>query len=146
MAWITITPEDVRTRLTAAELAAIQNTSLAPDQADPVPEVIEQVVDEVRGYVSNVATLGSGSTIPSKLLSAALAIIRYRLLGRVGLKSGEDRRREYEDAVRLLERAADGKFRVEEPETASTETNANPLPSSFTTPERKFSRNDQDGI
>ena len=121
MAWIAITPDDVKTRLTGAEVAALKSVALAPGQGDPLDEIIAHVTNEVRGYVAaNVKnTLGAAGTIPAKLLSAALAIIRYRVATRLPTKSllTEDRVRENDAAIRLLERVADDKFAIEDPIT-----------------------------
>lgn len=147
MAWINITEAYVQTRLTGAEVTALKTVALASGQTDPLPEIVEQVVDEVRGHVAAGGnTLGSASTIPEKLLSAALAIIRFRLTTRLPkFTSDDNRRREYEDAVRLMERVADGKFRVEEPIVEDTEESSGPSPST-SKPDRHFSRDEQEGI
>jgi phage gp36-like protein len=119
MSWSAITATEVKTRLTGAELTALQTVALASGQTDPLVEIIEQVVDEVRGYISaNTSnTLGASGTVPSKLISAALAIIRYRLCTRLPVKSllTEDRVKENEAAIRLLEQVAAGKFAIEDP-------------------------------
>jgi phage gp36-like protein len=124
MSWITITSTDVQTRLTGVELSALQKVALAPGQPDPLDDVISKVVDEVRGYIAANPknTLGGADTVPQKLLSASLAIIRYRLATRLPVKSilTEDRVKENADAIRLLERVADGKFAVEDPVTGDT--------------------------
>ena len=119
MSWSAITATEVKTRLTGAELTALQTVALASGQTDPLVEIIEQVVDEVRGYISaNTSnTLGASGTVPSKLISAALAIIRYRLCTRLPVKSllTEDRVKENKAAIRLLEQVAAGKFAIEDP-------------------------------
>lgn len=148
MSWQTITTDLVKTRLAGPEVSALQTAALASGQTDPLPEIVTQVVDEVRGYVSAGGyTLGTGATVPSKLLSATLAIIRYRLSTRLPVKSliTEDRKNENDAAIRLLERVADGKFAVEEPETASTEQAGGASPS-VTERTRYFSRECQDGV
>jgi phage gp36-like protein len=147
MAWIAITEQDVQTRLTGPELSAMKSAALAQGQSGILAEVIEQVVDEVRGYVAAHAAnqLGASQTIPQKLLSASLAIIRYRLATRLPVKSllTEDRVKENDAAIALLQRAADGKFAVEEPVTLDTETTGAPSPR-ITPKTLNFS--DQDGL
>ena len=148
MSWQTLTTENVKTRLTGSELTALQTSALADGQADPLPEIITTVVDEVRGYISAGGyTLETGTTVPSKLVSATLAIIRYRLATRLPVKSllDENRVREYQDAVKLLERVADGKFAIEEATTATTETIGGASPS-MTSKTRTFTNDDEDGI
>ena len=148
MPWIPITEAMVRTRLAGAELNALQNAALGDNQTDPLPEIVAQVVDEVRGYVAaGGVTLGAGSTIPSKLQSATLAIIRYRLATRLPVKSflTEDRKTENADALRLLNRVADGKYAVEEPTDPDAESIGAPSPR-FSPKTRVYDRQSQDGI
>lgn len=148
MSWQTLTTDNVKTRLTGPELSALQSAALASGQADPLPEIITSVVDEVRGYISAGGhSLETGTTVPSKLVSASLAIIRYRLATRLPVKSllDENRVREYQDAVKLLERVADGRFAIEEPVTASTEVQGAPSPA-FTDKDRAYDKTSEDGI
>jgi hypothetical protein len=147
MAWITITENDIKTRLAGAELSAYTSAAKAQGQGNPLTEIISQVVSEIRGYVAACArnTLGAGATIPDKLLSAALAMIRYRLITRLPLSISEERKREYDDAISLLERVSDCKFAVDEPAEASSEDISTPAPS-MGTRTRNFSRTAQDGI
>lgn len=148
MAWLTISVDDVKTRLTGAELSAVQSAALAEGQTDPLPEIVGQVVDEMRGYMAaGGVTLGESGTIPKKLLGASLAIIRYRLATRLPVKSllTEQRVAENRDALALLDRVASGRFLVEEPETEDTEVTGSPAPS-INPKTRGYSRDDQDGI
>lgn len=149
MPWQTITETEIRDRLSGPELAAYKSAALATGQTDPLPGIIAQTVDEVRGYIAAAATvaLGEGTTVPSKLVSATVAIVRWRLLTRLPLNSAallETRRQEYQDALRLLEQTAAGKFLVEEPTTAAAEQIALPRPLWSARP-RRFTRSTQDG-
>ena len=129
MAWLTITVETLKTRNAGAEVTALQEAALADGQNDPVPEVIQMVVDEVRGYVAAAGLpLGEGATIPSKLLLATINRIRFEAATRFpgGVLLDEDRRAANNAAVRVFERVADGKFAIEEPTTESEEELANP--------------------
>lgn len=148
MSWQTLSVDNVKTRLTGPELSALQSAALASGQEDPLPEIITTVVDEVRGYISAGGhTLETGTTVPSKLVSASLAIIRYRLATRLPVKSllDENRIREYQDAVKLLERVADGRFAIEEPVTATSEVQGGSSPS-MSSKTRIFTNSDEDGI
>ena len=124
MSWSTITSTNVKTRLAGAELTALQTSALASGQADPLIEVTANVIDEVRGYIAANPknTLGAASTVPSKLVSATLAIIRYRLATRLPTKAflTQDRVDENNAAIRLLEQVAAGKFAVEDPSSGDT--------------------------
>lgn len=118
MSWTTLTADHVKTRLAAAELAALQTVALAVGQTDPLPEIIAAVTDEIRGYIAANSSnqLGAAGAVPPRLESAALAIIRYRLATRLPVKSllTEDRVKENEAAIRLLERVAAGNFAIED--------------------------------
>lgn len=148
MAWQAITTDDVKTRLAGAEVAALQSSALAVGQTDPLPEVVGQVVDEVRGYVAAGGnTLDAAGTVPSKLVGATLAIIRYRLATRLPISGllTEERKAENDAAIRLLERVADRKFAVEEAAAPSSEVIGAPGPK-VTGKTLHYGRNSQDGI
>lgn len=147
MAWVTITETDLRTRLSDPEITRWKSYFTGPGKTDPVPGIITQVVDEVRGYVAVRNTLGDGATVPSKLVSTAVVIIRHRFLNSLpGVTISEDRKKEYEEARALLERVADGKFAVEEPTTASGEAQSDSLGPSVGERDRKFTSDDEEGI
>lgn len=147
MSWQTITSDSVLSKLSGAELSAIQTAALGTNQTDPVPGIIAAVVDEVRGYVAANPDnrLGAEGMVPSKLVSATLALIRYRVCTRLPVKSllTEDRVREKDDAIRLLERVADGRFAVEDPVTGET---ASPKVEQVSTPTRKATRTKLGGL
>lgn len=118
MAWAALSTDDVKTRVAGAELTAYETAALASGQANPVPLLILQVVAEVRGYIAACAsnTLDADATkIPDKLKAAALDIIRYRITTRLPIPVTEDRRREYEDALRLLRDTAACNFSIDDP-------------------------------
>lgn len=120
MAWQTLTASDVKASLSGPELTAFSAAALASGQKDPLPGIISQTVEEVRGYIAANAShaLEAGETIPKKLVRAAAVLCRYRLITRLPLNSDallEQRRREYEDALRLLEQVAAGRYAIEEP-------------------------------
>lgn len=115
--WITLTEEDILTRLAGAELAAYRTAAKAVGQDDPLPEVLSAVTDEVRGYVAGCSAnrLGDAGTLPGRLKSAALDLARYRLTTRLPVRISDARQREYENAIRLLEQVARCHFAVEDP-------------------------------
>jgi hypothetical protein len=147
MSWQTLLTADVLSKLSGPELDALQTAALADGQKDPVPGIILTVTDEIRGYVAANPNnrLGASGTIPVKLVSAALAIIRHRICTRLPVASllTEQRIREKEDAIRLLERVADNKFAVEDPVTGETAT---PKVQQVSTPTRKTSRDKLSGL
>jgi len=124
MAWQTVASTDITARLSGRELTLLQSVALADGQSDPLPEVILQVVDEIRGYISahKANTLGAGSTIPQVLLGTCASLVRYYLAARIpSFPTDETRKEEYRQAIRRLEQVAEGKFAIEEPANASTE-------------------------
>lgn len=118
--WQTVQPSALQATLSAPELAAFKTVALEDGQAEPLQEIIDQTVEEVRGYISAGSfALGAAGTVPFKLMRSTLCVIRYRLITRLPIRSPElleQRRREFEDAQRLFERVAEGKFQIEEPE------------------------------
>ena len=117
MSWITLTATNVQSRISGAELAGVNSAALAAGQtaADVLAAALANVIKEVRGYVGVRNTLGEGETIPDELENATLAVIRYRLLTRLpNMKSLLDANRvkEYEDAIKLLDKVAEGKFAI----------------------------------
>jgi phage gp36-like protein len=134
MSWAALTADEIKTRLSGPELAALQTAALATGQTDPLPDVLLQVTDEIRGYIAARNDLGPSGTLPSQVRAAAIAIVRWRLAGRLSLGTagsmlqGEARKKEYEDALQLLKDIAAGKFAVEQPDVTGPETR--PVPPS----------------
>jgi len=147
MSWITITSDDVLTRLAGAEKASYQNAARASGQSDPLPEIIAQVTDVVRGYVAACAAneLDIGGTIPPRLLAAAVDIIRYRLTTRLPLTLTAAREQEYKDAISLLKDVAACKFSVEDPNSSDPETSSQSSTPAICPKNLHFDRRDQEG-
>ena len=123
MAWITLTEDALKARLSGVELAAWRKAALASGQSDPVAQVFAGVTAEVRGYVAGnrANSLGAGATIPEELLDAAMALVVARLTTRLPLSLTEERREAKNDAVALLRSVARGDFRVASAETPAAE-------------------------
>jgi hypothetical protein len=134
MAWAALTAAEIKTRLSGPELTALQGSALASGQSDPTPEVIAQVTNLIRGYIAVKYPLGTAGTLPPEIKDAAIAIARWRLIGRIGIggaggmMSSEPRKAEYEEAIALVKSIAEGKFAIELPdpidETEHASTNA----------------------
>src|ERR1051325_10661876 len=129
MAWLPITSDDVKTRLSSEEVELLQTAATDEGQADPLPEVINQVTDECRGYIAAKAgnTLGPAGTLPPQTRSAAISMIVWRLAGRLAIgKAGEmmrspSRQQDYQDAISMLKDIAKGSMAVEQPDTEGPE-------------------------
>jgi len=150
MAWITLTDEHLKTRLSGAELTAFSSAALAEGQSDPTDDILGDVTNEVRGFVAGNRnnTLGAAGTIPDKLRSAALDIATLKICQRAAgivIDPGGHRAEAAKQAYRLLAQVADGKFAVEEPETATDEVIGAPSPS-IAGRDREHKRSDQDGL
>lgn len=129
MSWGPLTADEIKTRMSGPELTALQTQALASGQADPLPDIISQVTDEVRGYIAaSSVPLGQAGELPPQVRAAAIAIVRWRLGGRLAaggvenLFQTEPRRKEYDDALALLRDVAAGRCVVEAPAVEATET------------------------
>jgi hypothetical protein len=137
MSWITLTPDSVLSVLSAPERQGITTAALAEGQtADGLLAVqITETIDEVRGYVAACAgnKLGPAGTIPPRLRSVTLFLLRYRIFSRVpGLDSllGKSREEEWKNAQTLLRDVAACRFAVEDPQgdaTSGTQANRRPV-------------------
>ncbi|MEK9752259.1 MAG: phage protein Gp36 family protein [Rhodospirillaceae bacterium] len=112
MAWTTITASDVSASFSNSEKAAAD----AAKGDDKLGDVIADVVDEIRGYVAVKNRLAAGATIPGRLESTALIIIRHRFLSSLPSSAliTEARQLEYNQAIERLKNVAKGLFAVED--------------------------------
>jgi hypothetical protein len=119
--WITVQESDVLSRMAGPEVVALQTKALGANQTDPIPEVIAEVMDEIRGFIgahpSNLP-MGSGITIPSKLKGSALSIIVHRVASRLPTKilMTDERIHAKSDALALLHEVARGMFKLDRPD------------------------------
>ena len=152
MSWINLTEADVLTRLTGPELAAMKSAALGAGQTNPLPEVITQVVREVRGYVAACVRnrLGEGETIPDELAIAAIVRVRYELATRLPVSAllTDARKEANRDAVNLFKECAAGRFLLVAPATeAALQAGAAPAPAmSASNPVRVWTRSNQRGL
>lgn len=118
MPWLPLTPNHLLESLAAPELTALRTSQTAAGQADPVPEILARTAAEIQGYVGVRYEVGQPGTIPDQLLSTAIALARWRLLGRLPVRAlaTENRRQEYTDALAQLRDVAAGRFALGLPE------------------------------
>lgn len=148
--WITLTVDNVVTKLSGPELAAMQSAALKPAQTDPLPEVIDQVVLEIRGFVRACARnlpLGADGTIPDELKGAAISRIRFELATRLPVQSlmTQDRRDANKAALDLLARVAECGFLIVAPTSPATEEVPAPTPR-WSSRKKQYGRRQQDGV
>jgi len=148
--WVSITVDDLNDAKVSKLVDALRTKALADGQDDPTPRITQQVVDEVRRKIaSNTSNRldEDQTTIPKGLKALVVDLIYYELMGRLRLslkKEEEEDKRRFE---RELNRIADGKDVVEQPDTpvdAGVETPA-PSPKVSVRP-KNFGRESQDGI
>jgi hypothetical protein len=140
MSWITITEDLVQTRAAGSELTALKNSARGSGQTGSalLEDVISQAVDKVRGYCAtavkggHLSAMGDSGTVPSRLLSVTLNLIRYELITRLpGLSAtllDEGRKDQHRMDEQLLRDVAAGRFAIEDPTQPET-TVAAPTPS-----------------
>jgi hypothetical protein len=126
MSWTTITEAKFLEQCAGPEVTAIKSAALGTGQSEPLTATIAKVVQEVRGYVAACAQnrLDSDtSKIPAELEADAIAIVRYRALNRLNVRSllSESRAQEYRDALDKLKMVAACKFALEQPTDVSTQ-------------------------
>lgn len=109
--WVEITEDDLRQKLSDAELSAV---------SEVLYEGIASVTDRVRGYVasSGCAVDADTATVPARLVGPAcdvLAVELYIRLGGTLIDPKGHRKDAKEAAIRLFEQVAAGKFSIEDP-------------------------------
>jgi hypothetical protein len=136
MAWLAITPDNVRARLSADELDSYLSAAQEPPHGmDAMAEILAQVTAMVRGSVAscrdNLAKLGSAGTIPSECMFAACTIARDALIGSLPLSEGvtDVRKEELRKAHEFLRSVASCDIRIES--TNGTIPEAVPSSSSY---------------
>lgn len=123
--WITLNEQGLQATLAGPELAAYKTAATAVGQANPVLEIIEQVVAEVAGFIAasdNPVTPPAGQ-VPRNLARASYAIVRYRLITRLPINAQtmlEHRLREYDDALAMLRAVARGDFVIGTPDASTS--------------------------
>lgn len=128
MPWIKFIPAHLDEALSTAELAALRTVQTAQGQKDPVPEAIKRTCTEVCGYCAAAGlVVGEAGLIPEQLLSSAIAIARWRIIGRLSVGAAakvfatDNRRQEYQDALAQLKDVATRKFVISVPEEPAEE-------------------------
>ena len=126
MSWITLSEDEVLTRLASAEATALKSAAIATSQTASgiMAAAIAAVVKQVRGYVGKRNTLGEAGTIPDELETSTLALIRRYLFTRLpGMKGlfDELRQQEAKDALQELRDVAKGDFVIVPPTDSAPE-------------------------
>jgi hypothetical protein len=149
--WTTITEPDLKDAKLADLVEAYKTAALGDGQADPIPNVIANVVAriraEIKGCAKNILDLDTGK-IPTDLKSLAARMVCRELQSRLRLPLKDDERDERRSDERYLERIAKCEVPVavpDNPETTAT-TQASTVRPATSTPARKFSITEQEGL
>ncbi len=98
-----LTASQLKSALTAEQLAAARSKGLQPGDLDPVAE-------EITAALAKVDTYAAGRTVAAGLLTGwARDIAAHQVAKRLG-SANEDQIRAYERALKELEDLRDGKF------------------------------------
>jgi hypothetical protein len=144
--WIALTEDHVG--LNNAERTAYRESLLASGATDRLPQILKDVVMQVRGAVRscrNNVLAPDPDLIPESAVYYAGAIARYRLMTNFPGGISEARTQEYKDALAWLKDVAACRFVIESPglsEEAETPRKARP---SFTTPTPTQGRDQANG-
>lgn len=117
MSWRLLSEDDIVTGLTGPETVAFKNAALRAGQSDPLAEIMAQVSHEVRAHIADCDRnqLAAGLTLPERCILHAVALVRYRMMTRIGISVNDEREVEYRDARRFLERVSECRVRMESP-------------------------------
>lgn len=120
MAWLPITYLHVEAALSGPELQAYRRVAgnAAGEDDDKLAEVIKQVTNEARSHIEDCAEnkLGADGTLPERLHYHAVAIIRNRLMNRLGMAISKGREDEFDAAMKYLHRVSECKVKIERPD------------------------------
>jgi hypothetical protein len=153
--WVSIFVSDLVTAKAAPLVEKLQEAALGEGQADPIPEIITEVIARIRMEIAGggkTTLSASTSLIPPSLKSLALRMIlrqaqsRLNVLGALPLS--DDERKEWDKDERLLERISSGEITVEEPDDPERRPSVqSSIPSpSIRAVNRRFGRASEDGI
>lgn len=116
MAWRQATLQDIASTLNQRELDMFRAHPDFKTDADPVLDLIKQTAAYVRGVCRRnrqVAMSPEEYSIPESLMGAAMDFTAWKVLKRLSLDVGEDRKKAAEDAKDLFKEVAAGSFTPE---------------------------------
>jgi hypothetical protein len=119
--WIPITVADLQDSKVAALLTALTGAALAPGQTDTAPRIIQAVVDRMRRKIASCPRNqldANPAAIPRGLKTMAVDLILADLKGRLEEPLTQDEQRAIERHTSDLNRIAECKDVVEQPDNA----------------------------
>lgn len=149
-AWITIAVSDLNDYMVAAQVSALRTAALGSGQTDPFSRVMADIVERIRFKIQSCGAnqlSATPQTIPPELKWAACYLILEAMQTRIpALKLTEDQKTQVDRAVTQLDRIADCKDKVTQPDdpvtVAQTGSNSPAIGSKCL----KFQRSQQEGI
>mgnify|MGYP000609008634 CR=1 FL=1 len=148
MSWNSLNNEDVLAEFNPLEKAAFDDLQ-SPGGQSMLGGIVDNAVERVRAAIrAGGYSLGPESTLPDGVRGEAIAIVRWRFLLAIPKAEAlqtKERQSMYEDALKLLDKIADGKFRTEDPPAPVDATSLAPAPQ-FTEKTRNWTAARQDGI
>lgn len=123
MNWLPITLADLEDAKLAKLVTALREKALkaTPPQSDPTPRVTQKVVDRIRRKIASCANNqldADATTIPAGLLGMGVDFILAELKGRLELALTDDERKRLDRHETDLNRIAECKEVVEQPDDA----------------------------
>lgn len=150
MAWISITIDTLYEAKVAALIDACDSAALADGQENRSAGIIQGVVDEIRRKVASCPSNrvdGDLTTIPKGCRDMAVDMVIARLKIAIEEELTEDERKQLERHARNLDRIAEGKDVVDQPDTPIEPAVEKPqIVPSMAGKTRNFTRANQDGI
>lgn len=151
--WVTLTPDDVKSAMTAKEVNDFAKVATDGTPDDRLVPILADLVQEIRGHIATWSqnTLSADTTlIPPAFKAKAVSVARWRLLITVpGYAPGDGRKTDFEKADAFFGKVAEGKIRP----LPAPDAVANPVPQErpqtmprINARRRRFSRDQQDGI
>jgi hypothetical protein len=117
--WVCLAAKDMEMVLSATQLELLRSAVLGPGEADPLPELLDGVVRQVRSAVAASGKFllsADGKKIPKELLADACILALERLQTRIPpLRLSPDQVRSAENARKTLLRISRGEGMVGRP-------------------------------
>lgn len=120
MSWIAITLADLDTGAPARLVEALRTRALAVSQDDPAPQMILDVIAEVRRKIASNRRNSwnyDPATVPASLRRLTIDLVIFELKGRLAIALSEDERARQKRHERTLDRIADGTDAIDSPDT-----------------------------
>jgi hypothetical protein len=147
--WTSITTASVKTAKISSYIATAQSAAAARGEADPLPEIIADVVAQIRASISVGNRLDADPTkIPNSLNGLAKRMIIRQVKDYINSELKPSEAKQADQDLSYLNRIVDHKIRFEIPDSpADSAEQQPPLGPTFTTNRhRHFGRRAEEGM